>query len=251
MLAAVFEGVENVELQDAPPARNRRGRDLAARQSSHDLRHRSQNRLRRKKTRGVRMPSVLGHEVAGEIADIGANVRDWNVGTDVTVAPVIACGDCHYCRGEMGNLCANRRALGYEYDGGFAQYLSLPAAAIAAGNVFAIPTGVSPAAAALSEPLSCCVNGQDNMGGIQPGDTLLIIGAGPIGIMHLQLAKAVDGTRVIVSEPAAERRQLARDNGVDIAHDPHESEPLTTASWTRQPASASTRLFWRWASPMR
>ena len=62
------------------------------------------------------------------------------------------------------------------------------------------------------------------MGGIQPGDTLLIIGAGPIGIMHLQLAKAVDGTRVIVSEPAAERRQLARDNGADIAHDPLESD---------------------------
>ena len=171
----------------------------------------------------MRIPGILGHEIAGTIVKLGANVSDWKVGSSVAVAPVIACGSCLYCRSEMGNLCANRRALGYEYDGGFAEYLRLPAAAIAAGVVFRIPAGLSPAAAALSEPLSCCINGQENMGGIQPDETVLILGAGPIGIMHLQLAKAVTGTRVIVSEPAAGRRQLARDIGADIAHDPRES----------------------------
>ena len=105
MLAAVFEGVENVALRDVPlpeiGADEILLRVKAATICGTDLKI-----VSGKKTRGVRMPSVLGHEVAGEIADIGANVRDWNVGSDVTVAPVIACGDCHYCRGEMGNLCA-------------------------------------------------------------------------------------------------------------------------------------------------
>ena len=176
------------------------------------------------KTRGVRVPSILGHEIAGEIVASGANVGDWRAGTDVTVAPVIACGSCIYCREEMGNLCANRAAIGYEFDGGFAEYLRVPAAALAAGNLFALPAGLACEVAALSEPLSCCINGQENMGGVEPGDTILIVGAGPIGIMHLQLAKAVTGTRVIVSEPMAQRRQLAFDSGADVVHDPDESD---------------------------
>lgn len=232
MLAAVFEGIENVALREVP-APEISADDILLRVEAAAICGTDLKIVAGSKTRGVRIPSILGHEIAGAIVERGANASDWTVGAGVAVAPVIACGNCLYCRGEMGNLCANRRALGYEYDGGFAEYLRVPAAAIAAGNVFRIPAGISPAAAALSEPLSCCVNGQENMGGIQPGDTVLILGAGPIGIMHLQLVKAVDGTRVIVSEPAAGRRQLARDNGADIAHDPQESslfEPVMDAT---------------------
>ena len=222
MLAAVFEGIDNVALREVPvPAIG--ADDILLRVDAAAICGTDLKIVAGSKTRGVRVPSILGHEIAGTIVDIGAKVSDWTVGASVAVSPVIACGCCLYCRSKMGNLCANRRALGYEYDGGFAEYLRAPAAAMAAGNVFAIPNGLSPAAAALSEPLSCCVNGQENMGGIQPGETILILGAGPIGIMHLQLAKAVPETRVIVTEPAAERRQLARDNGADIAHDPKQS----------------------------
>jgi L-iditol 2-dehydrogenase len=220
MLAAVFEGVDKVVVREAPVpeigADELLLRVRAATVCGSDLKI-----VAGLKTRGVRVPSILGHEIAGEIVAVGDSISTWKCGSLVAVAPVIACGSCSYCRQESGNLCARRRALGYEYDGGFAQYLRVPAAAVDAGNVFPIPAGVRPEAAALSEPLSCCINGHENMGRIQPGETILIVGAGPIGIMHLQLAKAVAETRVIVSEPMALRRQFARDFGADIALDPH------------------------------
>ena len=154
------------------------------------------------KTRGVRIPSILGHEFAGDIAAVGEGEGAWRAGQAVAVAPVIPCGDCDYCKANLGNLCDRRSALAYEYDGAFAQYIRIPAAAIRAGNVFALPEDISYTAAAIAEPLSCCINGIENMGGIQAGDTVLIVGAGAIGTMHLQLAKAAPATRVIVSEPA-------------------------------------------------
>lgn len=223
MLAAVFEGVEKVALRQVPvPAI--RANELLLRVKAATICGTDLKIVAGKKTKGVRIPSILGHEIAGEIVDRGANVDAWKCDASVTVAPVIACGNCIYCCNDLGNLCANRSALGYEFDGGFAEYLRVPAAAIKAGNVFALPTGLSCESAALSEPLSCCVNGQENMGGVQPGDTLLIVGAGPIGIMHLRLAKAVEGTRVIVSEPMPARRRLATGNGADLVHDPGDAD---------------------------
>ena len=118
------------------------------------------------------------------------------------------------------NLCLNRTALGYEYDGAFAQYIRIPATALQAGNVFQIPEGVSFEEAAIVEPISCCINGQENMGDIQPGDTVLIVGAGAIGLMHLQLAGAVENTRVYVSESVANRRQFAAECGAYKVIDP-------------------------------
>ena len=176
------------------------------------------------KTRGVRIPSILGHEFAGDITAVGAGVCGWRAGQAVTVAPVIACGQCAYCKADLGNLCENRSALAYEYDGAFAQYIRVPGAAIRAGNVFALPKGVSYIAAAVAEPLSCCINGIENMGGIQAGDTVLIVGGGAIGMMHLQLAKATPETRVIVSEPSAARRRHALSNGADSVINPLETE---------------------------
>lgn len=223
MLAAVFEGIGSINLRDVPLPEVGDG-DLLLRVRAATICGTDLRIVSGTKTRGVRTPSILGHEIAGEIVAAGAQVRDWQAGEFVTVAPVIACGDCYYCGRDLENLCAGRQALGYEYDGGFARYLRVPAAAVSAGNVFRLPPDMSCAAAALSEPLSCCINGQDNMGGVQPGETVLIIGAGPIGTMHLQLAKAVPQTRVIVSETLAHRRRLALENGAASVHDPNDSE---------------------------
>ncbi len=222
MRAAVFAGVGDISLRQAPlPALGRDDmlvRVRAATICGTDLRI-----YAGLKTRGVRAPSILGHEFAGDIELVGAGVSGWRVGQAVTVAPVIACGLCAYCESNLDNLCANRRALAYEYDGAFAQYIRIPAAAIRAGNVFALPIGVSYAAAAIAEPLSCCINGIENMGGIQAGDTVLIVGGGAIGMMHLQLAKAA-AARVIVSEPSAARRQHALANGADAVINPLETD---------------------------
>ncbi|GFN22676.1 zinc-dependent dehydrogenase [Thermanaeromonas sp. C210] len=174
-----------------------------------------------KKTRGVRYPSVIGHEFAGEVAAVGAGVKDFKPGQGVAVAPIIPCRNCLYCRTGLENVCANRQALGYEFDGGFAEYVRIPAVALASGNVFHLPPGVSPEEAALLEPLSCCLNGQRKVG-VGAGDAVLIMGSGPIGLMHLMLARAKGAGKIVVSELSARRRRLALEAGADVVVDPAE-----------------------------
>lgn len=175
------------------------------------------------KTRGVRYPSVLGHELAGEIADIGPGVTGLAVGDRVAVTPIVYCRHCYYCNHGMENLCLNNRALGYDYDGGFAEYTLVPAAAVAAGNVFPLPDGVSFVEGSLAEPLACCLNGMEKSR-VSIGQSNLIVGAGPIGLMHVQLAKAAGVREVVVSEPQAHRRKIARDLGATMVVNPQKAD---------------------------
>lgn len=172
-----------------------------------------------RKTKGVRFPSVIGHEFAGEVVQAGAGVTQFRAGDRVCMDPVIPCRACAYCKSGRENVCLHRQAMGYEFDGAFAEYIRIPAIALAAGNVFRMPDGMSFEAAALAEPLACCINGQRNAG-VQLGDSVVILGAGPIGLMHAALARAAGARQVIVSEPNAARRQAAAERGVDHVCDP-------------------------------
>lgn len=174
---------------------------------------------RGKKTKGVRYPSVIGHEFAGEIAQVGASVSGFSVGEHVCVDPVLPCGGCFYCLNGMENVCLNRVAIGYEYDGCFAEYVRIPAKFISQGNIQKLPDSLPFVAGALAEPLSCVINGQRKLD-IGIGDTVVIIGAGPIGIMHMMVAKASGASKVIVSEPNTMRRRTVADFGADIVIDP-------------------------------
>ena len=223
MRAAVFAGVGDISVRDAPAPTLGRG-DMLVRVRAATICGTDLRIMAGLKTRGLRLPSILGHEFAGDIAAVGECLSGWQVGQPVAVAPVIACGQCASCQRELYNLCDSRKALAYEYDGAFAQFIRVPARAIRAGNVFALPPGLGYAAAAIAEPLSCCLNGQQNLGGIQAGDKVLIVGAGAIGMMHLQLAKAQAATRVFVSEPSLHRRKLAIQNGADLAINPLETD---------------------------
>ncbi|RFT10178.1 threonine dehydrogenase [Providencia rettgeri] len=165
-----------------------------------------------KKTKGVRYPSVIGHEFSGEIVEVGENVTDLNVGDAIAIDPVVPCRSCVYCRIGKENVCLNRQAIGYEFDGAFAEYVRIPEVALSSGNVFKIPKGMSFEAAALAEPLACCINGQKNVG-IELGDTVVIIGAGPIGLMHVQLARFSGATNIVVSELNEQRQQAALNCG--------------------------------------
>lgn len=171
---------------------------------------------RGKKTKGVRPNSVLGHEFSGIVAESRSDA--FRPGDLVSIAPVLACGTCYNCTHGQENVCANRRAYGYEFDGAFAEYVLVPAEYIKSGNVFRVPEGLSMPEAALAEPLACCINGQSNAP-VKLGDVVVIMGAGPIGLLHLQLAKA-SGASVIMSEPNAMRRELARELGADRVVDP-------------------------------
>jgi L-iditol 2-dehydrogenase len=116
-------------------------------------------------------------------------------------------------------VCLNRQAIGYEFDGAFAEYLRVPAIAVEAGNVFRLPDGMSEEAAALAEPLACCLNGMRNAE-VGLGDAVVVLGAGPIGLMHAALARRAGARLVVVSEPNAMRRRAAAERGVDRVCDP-------------------------------
>ncbi|MDD4849140.1 MAG: alcohol dehydrogenase catalytic domain-containing protein [Gemmiger sp.] len=153
-----------------------------------------------------RHPLTLGHEVSGTIVQVGQNVQGYAPGMRVAVAPNMGCGICDACvRGDT-HLCTQYQAFGINRDGGFAEYLCVPGAAIAQGNVMVLGTETPFATAALFEPMSCVLNGQQRAG-VRLNDTVLVIGAGPIGVMHALLAQASGAARVLISDLSAARRQ--------------------------------------------
>lgn len=180
--------------------------------------------LRGKKTAGIRYPSVLGHEFAGEIVNNGGHSH-FKIGQAVCVCPQFACGHCDYCIRGAENLCRNLTSMGYEIDGAFAEYVRVPAAGVASGNVFAVPDGLSFEKAALAEPLACVMNGQ-SLVVVKMGDVVAVLGAGPIGILHIKLARLSGARTVIVSEPSELRRAAALNAGADMAVDPTTEDVL-------------------------
>ena len=164
----------------------------------------------------MRPPRILGHEIAGDVAETGSNVKGYDSGTRITLNPNIFCGRCIFCLTGRHELCDERRALGFDVDGGFAEYLLIPFESIRTGVICEIPDNVSYEEAALIEPISCCLHAQ-TMVKVGAGDTVTIIGAGPMGIMHIVMAKALGASRVIVSEINEQRLQTAVDFGADVA----------------------------------
>lgn len=182
--------------------------------------------LRGQKTAGIRYPSILGHEFSGEVVETGGHSQ-FSIGQAVGVCPQFACGHCDYCVRGAENLCRNLIATGYEVDGAFADYIRIPATGVLRGNVFALPEGMPFELAALAEPLACVMNGQ-SLAGLRMGDCVVILGAGPIGILHVKLARLSGARQIIVSEPNAHRRQAALDEGADMAVDPASEDLFQT-----------------------
>ena len=223
MKALVFRAPDRMGLETLPdPVRAPGGlliRVKAATICGTDLRI-----FRGSKTRGVRMPSVLGHEFSGiiEAADSGSAFQ---IGQRVTVCPALACGDCGPCRAGASNICEKLTAFGYGLDGGFAELLAVPEAFVSAGHVFALPDHMSFEEAALAEPLACVINGQSLMG-VTPGEHIAVLGAGPIGLLHVMLAKARGAGRVSVVQRSEQRRQAALRLGADEALAPESAGGL-------------------------
>ncbi len=133
-----------------------------------------------------RLPVTLGHELAGTVAGVGAGVGGYRAGQPVAVAPNYGCGTCDVCVAGMAQHCAQLQAIGIDVDGGFAEVVRVPAAAVRQGNVCPIPEGTPFDQAALAEPFSCVYNSFERAR-LQPGDRVIVIGAGPIGLMHAKL----------------------------------------------------------------
>ncbi|MEE4411060.1 MULTISPECIES: zinc-binding alcohol dehydrogenase family protein [unclassified Serratia (in: enterobacteria)] len=143
-------------------------------------------------------PRVLGHEICGEIVSIGNNVGGWRVGQRVTVMPYISCRRCGACQSGKTNCCENISVIGVHQDGGFCEFLSVPA-----GNLLAVD-GLPPETAALIEPFAISAHAV-RRAAIAPDDHLLVVGAGPIGLGVAAIACA-DGAQVVVADTSAERR---------------------------------------------
>ncbi|MCX7917151.1 MAG: zinc-dependent dehydrogenase [bacterium] len=154
-------------------------------------------------------PRVTGHELSGIIVKVGKNVEGYKEGDKVVVAPAIPCGRCYYCRKGQQTMCDNLKAIGYHYDGGFAEYMLIPENAVLNGCVNKIPDNLSFEIACLAEPLACVINGQD-LSGIETGDIVLILGAGPIGILHALLAKINGAGKIILADTSSERIDEAK-----------------------------------------
>jgi L-iditol 2-dehydrogenase len=152
-------------------------------------------------------PLILGHELSGVIERVGTAVRGYKEGTRVAVAPNMGCGVCDFCVSGNTQLCASYRAFGINIDGGFAEFVRIPEEAVRQGNLSEIPSGGDLVSVALAEPLSCVYNAFQRCA-ISLGDTVLVIGAGPIGVMHAKLALAGGAARVYMNDVNAERLAL-------------------------------------------
>jgi threonine dehydrogenase-like Zn-dependent dehydrogenase len=158
---------------------------------------------------------VLGHEIAGEIVKVGSLIGGFYEGMRVAVPPNIGCGVCEYCRDGYNNMCPDYEAFGVSIDGGFQEYMRIPNIAIRGGNVFPIPDHLSYLEAALVEPLSCVYNALRSVN-TTCHDTVMVIGAGPIGTMHMMLNKIAGAKKVIVVDIRSDRLETVMTFGADV-----------------------------------
>lgn len=210
MKALLFYGPGQYELKDIPKPIPGKGDILlkikAAAICGSDI------RMIANGYRGVsrETPRIYGHEFAGIIEEVGTNIMDagYRPGDAVAVAPNMGCGVCDMCVSGNTHLCPEYKAFGINMDGGFAEYVVIPEIAVRQGNLvkITIDDKMSFAKAAAVEPLSCVYNGFEKLN-IRPNDTVLIIGSGPIGIMHAMLAKMAGASQVIVNDLNAARLQ--------------------------------------------
>ncbi len=159
--------------------------------------------------RKVTFPWTIGHEICGEVVEVGVSYQGpWEMGDRLAVGPLAYCGVCDFCRDGQFELCENYREIAQAWPGGFAEYIAIPEACVQRGTIEPVPKTLDPVFAAISEPISSCVNAQEK-GQIGLGDTVVIIGTGPIGCIHTSLARARGADRIFVADIVEERLEMA------------------------------------------
>lgn len=160
---------------------------------------------------------ILGHEISGTVLKVGEGVKNFVVGSRVVVNPGLNCGECEHCKKGNPNLCSRTKFYGYPpFDGGFQKYIVL-----SEKICHAIPDNVDSVTAVMVEPLAVCLHSL-NLSKFKHGMDVLIIGAGGIGLTLLKLLKGYSSGKIIVSEPNAYRRDMAKEFGADIVINPYE-----------------------------
>lgn len=213
MKALVYKGIKDLSLQEVetpscPPesillqvkACGFCGSDLRTYYSGHQ---------------NVNPPWIIGHEVAGEVIEMGEDVDGYKVGDRLAVAPPVYCGMCHFCKRGLYYLCENIKEIAQHWPGGFTEFMIIPPEALKLGNVNIIPEELSFEEAAISEPPSSCINAQENAQ-VTMRETVAIMGAGPVGCFHLQIARARGASKIIIMDILEKRLKLARRFSPDL-----------------------------------
>ncbi|MFN3466173.1 MAG: zinc-dependent dehydrogenase [Candidatus Brocadiales bacterium] len=169
-----------------------------------------------------RAPLVLGHEITGEIVKVGEGVGSYKVGQKVFVSHHVPCNTCRYCLNGKHTVCETLHTTNF-YPGGFAEYIRVPQINVDRG-VFLLPDGVSLEEGTFVEPLACVVRGQ-RLAGMMPGHTVLVVGSGISGILHIALARALEAGRIIATDTNEYRMGLARKFGADVVMHAREDVP--------------------------
>jgi 2-desacetyl-2-hydroxyethyl bacteriochlorophyllide A dehydrogenase len=167
-------------------------------------------------------PLIIGHEIAGKVVEMGGKVEKLKKGDSVVVNPNINCGLCYFCQRSEIHLCENLMNIGVRINGGFAEYVT-----VEESFVYPLSDKVDLEAASLVEPLSCSIHGAD-IAGTKSGDRVVILGAGPIGLIILQLVKLAGAAKLMVVDPVEKRRKIAEELGADFTLDPTEVDILNS-----------------------
>jgi L-iditol 2-dehydrogenase len=164
------------------------------------------------------LPIVLGHEFTGTVVEAGAHVTGFKPGDVAAVAPLIPCMSCRPCSHGQDNLCEHGLVIGTHIAGGMADYFSVPERMVSAGGLVKIPQGTDLRAAALTEIVACCLHGIRQTS-FQIGDSVLIVGEGPVGLAHLQLLRMMGAGQIVMTGLIQNRLKLAEELGASVALD--------------------------------
>lgn len=214
MLAAVFKGEGRLELEEVFFPRLKREDEVLLKVEAGSICGTDVHILEvppgHPATKGV----ILGHEYAAKVLEVGGDITHLKEGDRVVIDPNITCGYCEYCRLGLPNTCVNMTTLGIFTNGGFAQCSVAPAKAL-----HKISAHLPEEEACLAEPLSCVINGAQKVK-LQPGESVVILGAGPIGLLFTLLFKSAGAGKIIVAEVNKFRSEFALKSGADLVVDP-------------------------------
>jgi len=158
----------------------------------------------------IQLPRVLGHEISGTIETVGEKLKDrFKVGQKVAVCAVVNCCECLYCQRGIPSMCTNLKAFGYHFDGGYQECMVVPTEAIRCGGVNILSDKITFEQASIAELLACCINGQC-LSDFKLGQSVLIVGSGPVGILHAQLARNQGASSIYIADIMPDKLQQAQ-----------------------------------------
>ena len=214
MLAAVFEGEGKLNLKEVPIPEIKKLDDVLLQVEAASICGTDIHILEVPPGHPANKGVILGHEYTGKILEIGDGVKDFKKGDRVVIDPNITCGSCIYCKIGLSNMCERMTTLGIFINGGFTEYNVAPAKAL-----HKISPDVPPELAVFAEPLSCVINATQKLK-VQPGESVVVLGAGPIGLLFTQMFKASGAGKIIVSEVSEYRSKYAKQSGATTVVNP-------------------------------